>query len=523
MDFGQPKDSAKTSLFQDFFCIGNILETAIRYWRIVVIFTIIGLFTAFFITRYLIKPVYMAKSTIFAWQVSQGNERDQIASYGRMLAISSLLINDYQALLLSERVQDQVAAEVREFCGSGQEKGYWYKIGVDYQRDTRILTIKATSNLPKVAQFAANSTAKVFSETIRQVLELDNVQIIDAAKLPEKPINRSLRFNLMLGLVLGLMAGSGLALLLGLLDQTIKNPEQAGNYLKVPIMGVIPLIAGSGSKKLQNSFIFNLLDDPDQHELSEAFRLLRANLPYLVPDKSGQGRRAGHDFCRVLLVTSTIASEGKSNCVSSLAYLTAKAGKRVLLVDADLRRPTLHKVFDLPCGSGLVSYMAGECTLEEATVHSAAGIEGFDVIPSGPIPPNPSEILMSDATSQLLEEMRQRYDYIFIDTAPALFLADPMILMPLCDGVLFVVSCSNAKIGLIRKTIAQLSQISQLPLGAIVNRFDRSGPNGYYGTYRYKNYYRYYTDYMTPENPGAKAGYKNPVESASPESGKEQS
>ena len=130
---------------------------------------------------------------------------------------------------------------------------------------------------------------------------------------------------------------------------------------------------------------------------------------------------------------------------------------------------------------------------------------------------------MSDATSQLLEEMRQRYDYIFIDTAPALFLADPMILMPLCDGVLFVVSCSNAKIGLIRKTIAQLSQISQLPLGAIVNRFDRSGPNGYYGTYRYKNYYRYYTDYMTPENPGAKTGDRNPVESASPESGKEQS
>jgi len=116
------------------------------------------------------------------------------------------------------------------------------------------------------------------------------------------------------------------------------------------------------------------------------------------------------------------------------------------------------------------------------------------------VPPNPSELLMSERMPELIAELRKRYDYIFIDITPALFLSDPLIVEPMVDGVLFMVSCSQAKIGLIQRTLRQLQQVTTKPIGAVVNKFDRGevgNKYGYYGYYRYRNYYRYYRDYSS--------------------------
>ena len=146
-------------------------------------------------------------------------------------------------------------------------------------------------------------------------------------------------------------------------------------------------------------------------------------------------------------------------------------------------------------------------------------------MPCGPVPPNPSELLMSERMPELLSKLRQQYDYIFLDTTPALFLSDPLILGPMVDGVLFLVSCSQAKIGLIQRALRQLQQVSTKPIGMVVNKFDRGEVGnryGYYGYYRYHSYYRYYRDYAheddQPGNP-APAADANAQKDAKKENG----
>ncbi|MBQ4107568.1 MAG: CpsD/CapB family tyrosine-protein kinase, partial [Lentisphaeria bacterium] len=282
-----------------------------------------------------------------------------------------------------------------------------------------------------------------------------------------------------------LVAGFVLAMIFGMMDQTIKNPEQVDSFFDKSMLGVIPLV----KDKIPDEPLYSLLESKEHTDLAEAFRLARANLPYLCPDagKDGQG-------ARVFLFTSTAKSEGKSNCIASLAYLTASAGKKVLLIDSDLRRPMLGKIFDQSHSQhGIVTYLTGESSWDDALVRDVANLP-LDVLPcSKPLPPNPSEILMSNSFSEMIRRERANYDYIFIDGAPALFLADPLIVVPMADAVVFVIACSRAKIGLIRQTLRQIAQISEkTPIGLLVNRFDRSDISCKYGYYRYKDYDRYY-------------------------------
>ena len=447
---------------------------------------------SFIATRWLIRPVYVAQSSLYAWRNASGESRENANSIYRELALGLMLIKDYQVLMDSELVKDELFRKVRqEFAAShpGAETGggkLWYETEVEAQRDSRVLKITARARTPQLAQYVANETARIFSDTIQSVLQMDNVKIINYAKLPVHPSNLSLRRNLAIGLMVGVVVGVALALLRGFLDQTIKNPEQAKRYLDIPVMGVIPKSKLPGSR---GNFIRDALDGNALHELSEAYRLLRTNLQYFVPSSG--------DFSggRVYMFTSSIPHEGKSSTASSVAVLTARAGKKVLLIDADMRKPTLARIFNLRGGQGLVSVLTGIRKADEVIVHVE---KCLDVMPCGAVPPNPSELLMSERLPALVAELRDKYDYVFIDVTPALFLADPLIIEPLVDGVLFLIGCNQAEIGLIQRTLRQLQEASPRPIGAVVNKFDRDeigNKYGYYGYYRYRNYYRYYRDY----------------------------
>jgi len=487
MDFDQSAVQNENSFFQEFFCFQKIVETAIRYWRIVVICGLLGVLSAFLLTKYVITPKYVSSTTLYAWQVNQLNDRDVLSSYRSQLMLVNMLINDYQELMTSKLVQEKVQKSTMEYCAKHDLVFHPFSVEVDAKRDTRIITITVSSASPDVAQYAAKETAAVFGETIREVLRMDNVQVIDEAQLPSTPSQPSKKKNLVLGLIFGLICGGGIALLLGLLDQTIKNADQASSYLKKPVVGTIPLIYKVDAQ--MTAPLWTFLKKRKYYELGEAFRVLRANLPYLVPES---GKKPG---ARLLMITSALAGEGKSSCLSTLSVLIARTGKRVLLIDADLRRPTLHRIFDLPHNNGLVPYVAGVCSFDEAVCKGVGEEPLLDVMPCGPIPPNPSELLLSKAFSNLLEMVREKYDYVLVDTAPSLFLSDPMSILPFCDGVLFSVSCGLAKIGLLRKALAHVSQISQLPIGLVVNHYDR---HGQYGGLRYKSYYKNYSDYRSP-------------------------
>ena len=530
----QGNDSNQENILLNFFCFRNIFETAIRYWKLACVCAVLGIVVAFVSTKWFIKPVYVTSSTIYSGK-ENSSEASDITTAARELNLAMMLMNDYKAILDSNVVRDsladkvinefpqkikamdeenaralknfipdekrtapelpfQISAQAMDQAVNPNAKNLRYDINIEIRRDCRVLTITALAGSPELAQYVADETASIFSDKIRDILKMDNVKIIDRAKKPLASSNLRMRLNMVGGFLIGLVVGVGLAILRGFIDQTIKNPEQAKRYLNIPVMGVVPKCDMPESR---SNLISNILDGSGQSELTEAYRLLRTNLQYFVSARSGADGEG-----RIFMFTSSIPHEGKSSSISLVSALTARAGKKVLLIDADMHKPVIARIFNLRGSHGLVSVLTGAKRPEEVIF----GIEdNLYVMPCGPVPPNPSELLMSERMPELLSKLRQQYDYIFVDTTPALFLSDPLILEPMVDGVLFLVSCSHAKIGLIQRTLRQLQQVSTKPIGLVVNKFDRGEVGnryGYYGYYRYHSYYRYYRDYSHDESEG---------------------
>lgn len=488
MQKAQNIDQGQESILFNFFCFRNILETAIRYWKVALICALLGLGGAFVATKWLIAPVYTSQATVFSWRnESKDAQNDNSIVALRQLQMAQMLINDYKALLDSDRVKVELRRRIeKDFLEknpglSGGPKKLWYSTSIDTRRESRVLTIVSQARNPKLAQYVAEQTARIFEGAVKDIMQMDNVQIVDHARMPLAPTNKSMKRNLPLGFVVGLAFGIGLALLLGFIDQTIKNPEQAKRYFDIPIMGAIPK---NNMPERRSALIGEILDHAKSQEVIEAYRLLRTNLQYLAPKRSGD--KGGEVF----MFTSSIPHEGKSSSIALVSVLTARAGKKVLLIDADMHKPIQSRIFNLRSGAGFVSVLTGDKTVDEVVQHVE---ECLDVMPCGPIPPNPSELLMSERMPQLLKELRDKYDYIFVDITPALFLSDPLIVKPMVDGVLFMIGCSQTKIGMIQRTLRQLQQVSKTPIGLVVNKFDRKEAGNRYGYYGYYSYYSYYS------------------------------
>lgn len=218
-------------------------------------------------------------------------------------------------------------------------------------------------------------------------------------------------------------------------------------------------------------------DDPRSFA-AEAYRVLRTNLHYANPDNP----------LRRVMITSAGAGEGKSTTAGNLAVCLAQAERSVLLVDADLRRPVLHSIFKQPSTPGLSSYLAGDALPEAVVVKTS--IPNLSLVPCGPTPPNPSELLGSRRMNDFLQTMSERFDIVVLDTPPVLAVSDACVLVPAVDGVLLVVGSGVVVRPALKRAKEQLASVHARILGAVVNRFDATA-NGY-GKRYYDNYDSYY-------------------------------
>ncbi len=208
--------------------------------------------------------------------------------------------------------------------------------------------------------------------------------------------------------------------------------------------------------------------------ISEAYRVLRTNIQFSAIDQAMQ----------VITVTSAQPREGKTTTISNLAVAYAQDGKRVMLIDADLRKPTLHRVFARTNRKGLTNVLANISTLEDEM--QATDVDQLFLLTSGPMPPNPAEILATKRMGMLLDELRQQFDVILIDTPPALALTDAQVIASRSDGVLLVVSSGKTKRDLIRKCKANLEYVNANLLGVVLNNQNRREAESYYYYYQYK-------------------------------------
>lgn len=461
-----------------FFRIPNLISCTLRCWKLVAVFAVAGALAGYLATVIFVRPTYTSHVTVWIWRTKEAKGMARLRNNYLNLYFGNMLSNDYQMLLHSERVRDQVKEALTRQYGdkvwcrirgsrrTPQEKGGTLSHDASGRRSTRIITIYATARQPEIAQFVAQVTAESFAQVIREVIRFDNVQIIDSAERPVAPNSIRPVRNALRGGAAGIAAGWALAILFCLLNWTVRDPAHLAEQLHRNVLGAIPLTKPGSADELLGA----RLDDPDHGDLAEAFRMIRTNLPYLCPDAG----RAPGSSARVFLFTSTSRGEGKTECAAALARLTARAGKKVLLIDADLRRPVLRRRFGAPASvPGLAALLVGRENWEDAIVRGAEGTT-LDLLPgTEPPPPNPSEILLSKRLEELIRCVRAAYDAVFIDAPCARGMADPLTLAAFADAIVFVVACGQEKIGAIRQTLDCFDHISgKRGIGVIVNRVD---------------------------------------------------
>ena len=310
--------------------------------------------------------------------------------------------------------------------------------------------------------------------SITEGLNVTNIVVVDPARLPETPVRPQKARDILLALIIGLTLGIGLAFLLEYLDNTIKIPEEVEHYLKIPLLGLVGSFLTNSTDPKKNEIISHT--NP-KSTISEAYRTIRTNLLFSSPDNKKQ----------VLLVTSMLPFEGKTVLCSNLAITFAKMGKKVLLIDADMRKPRIHKVFNLARGKGLSAFLVGE----ESSI-GLTDIPGLKILTSGTLPPNPSELLSSKKMQDFIERAREQYDLIIFDSPPILSVSDSAILSTLADGVVVTIKASATPRPAIKQGLQQLSEVGGKVLGCVLNDVDFEKESYYHSPYRYHHYYYYH-------------------------------
>ena len=297
----------------------------------------------------------------------------------------------------------------------------------------------------------------------------NNITIIDRAQVPGGAYSPNGARNLAIGLFLGLLLGVALALLLEFLDDTIKTPEDVEQKLRLSVLGIIPRL---GAKQSVATAAQDL-----RSPFSEAYRSVRTALQFSTD----------HGVPRTLLLTSAGPGEGKSTSALSLARNFAQLGKRVLLIEADMRNPSLHRsLAATPTGKGLSSLLAGAATLQEVVVPS--GEAQLDVIFAGPLPPNPAELLSGTRLVSLLSIAGQHYDQVVIDGPPVMGIADGPLLANSADGTLLVVDSGSTKIGNAQAALKRLLVARAHVIGVLLTKYNpKTAGHGYH----YESYYAY--------------------------------
>lgn len=461
------------------------LKVLLKYWLMILAFIILGGLIGLAISNWLISPVYEARTSLFVG-MNQGDERRNVRDVQSALILGGQLVNDYKELITSRRIKNQVRDEI--INNNLLKTPLQYKTSVKVKRNTRIVEVCVLSHYPQTAQVVADVTAQAFEQLSKDIMRLQNVQIIDKAVYPEYYIYPKTKRNTVLGCFFGMLAALGVGCLLELLDRTVKNPEEAAERLKLPVLGTI-INLGGDSKKSKSDIEKGTGDrigiialDKKRSQEAESFRVLRTNLHYSIPER---------DKASIFMITSSMPGEGKTMIVSNLAVVTADSGKKVLVIDCDLRKPALHKVFKRDRSKGLVNYLAGEMEYDDIIIKHLLDLN-LDIIPSGPIPPNPTELLMSEKFKKLLERAADEYDYIFFDSPPCLNMADAAILGRLADRLLFTVSANKTRVDFVRRSIEQLKQIDINVAGIVLNRFSLKNSGYKYSQYGGGKYYYAY-------------------------------
>jgi len=386
--------------------------------------------------------------------------------------------NDYQTSVKREEMLQAALKQQTELANQLSENAIQYKV----------LKQEADSN----RQLYDGLLLKLKEGSLAAGLDSSNIRIVDVARVPLHPARPNIPLNLEFATLIGLVGGIAIAFTMEGIDTTVRTPDQAEDVSGLPILGVIPMQSAANAGVIRTAvglpkaaYRGNLRAEPmisflEPHsEVAEAYRALRTSI--LLSSVSHPPR--------TILVTSSVPQDGKTMTSVNAAIVLAQQGKRILLVDADLRRPSVHKIFGLGGKIGLSNILTGGAKISDAV--QATAQPNLFILPAGPVPPHPSELLSSSFMQELLKIFRDEYDHVIIDSPPVISVTDAVLLSVQADAVILIIRSGQTTNALVRRSRDLLLSVNANILGVVVNAADLTSPDYY--NYYYGSKYNYYT------------------------------
>ena len=479
----------------------TVKDVFLALWHsilLIIIASLIGMAAFGGFTYCFVNPEYTATAKLYVY--NEKND-DRYITTGD-LTVSKSLVDTYLIIIRSNPVLERVADTLRGTYPALTAKKINAMLAGSAINETEAFYISATSQNRQMAADLINEIVEIVPDEIIRIVKAASVEVIEEAKVPDMddyhwPIAR----NAFVGFAVGFILSCGYILLANSMDTTVYGRNEIINNFKIPVIGIIPPHEETVSKTkkrgknperrlnvLAHRFILN---ENTSFAVSEAYRMARTNIFYL-PTK---------DSCKKIVIASAVASEGKSTCGINISKILAQAGKKVLLIDADMRRPRIAQYLAIDKQEGLSEYLAGIC--DNADIVKNADL-GFDIIVSGNVSSSSAELLATPRVSTLLDECSKHYDYIMIDTPPVNVVTDATVLADKIDGYLLSVRAGFSNVDDIKQMVHSLEQVDAKILGIILENVDpktemygkysRYGKYGKYGRY-YKNYYSGYASY----------------------------
>ncbi|MGV0715789.1 polysaccharide biosynthesis tyrosine autokinase [Mycolicibacterium sp. XJ662] len=428
-------------------------------WVVVCSMIVLGLLGAVAVNL-LTTPLYEASTRLFvsttagtsASEIYQGNRfsQERVVSYTEILKGHTLAQRTIDKLDLDTSASDLQA-----------------RVEATSKPDTVLINVSVVDPSPVRARDIADALSDEFVAMVRELETPPDGTSPDArvvveqrASIPSEPVVPKSKRNIAIGPTLGLLAGIALAILLDLMDNTVKSRETIEDVSGVGLVGSIPF---DKDRRNEPAIFF----ENDNSAIAESFRKLRTNLKFLAVDNPP----------RVIVVTSALAGEGKSTTAVNIAFALAEDEHNVVIVDGDLRRPRLDKYLDLVGTVGFSSVLAGSVSLDD--VVQKTRFPGLSVVTSGPIPPNPSELLGSQAAKKALDELRVHFDYVVVDSPPLLAVTDAAVLATNADGVLMISRFGQTKRDQLAHAVENLKSVGATLLGAVLAMTPARGNSSY--------------------------------------------
>jgi capsular exopolysaccharide synthesis family protein len=392
--------------------------------------------------------------------------------------LAQSIVDSYRTALANEKYLEQAINEAKKEVNDIAEKSIQYNI-LKRQVDTD-------------KQLYEGLLTRMKEATVSAGVKASNIRIVDAAQVPKSPVKPRVALNLALGIILGAALGVGLALLQEYLDNTLKTADEVERLLRLPSLGLLPDCFSDGDGKASDKKLAVVSRPSDGAlapgvqtggEATEAYRTLRTSILL-----------SANPVPKMLLITSALPSEGKTTVTVNLGATLASLGSKVLIVDCDMRRPCCHQSTGVENKPGFVRCLTGQVEMTDAIL-PVPGVPNLSVIPCGPIPPNPAEVLSSPLTADLLRRLRSEFEYVLLDSPPLLTVSDSRILSTLTDAVVLVTRAYSTPYDLVRRARGLLYNAGARILGVALNSVDtyKQGGSGY-GPYRYGYGYGYGQD-----------------------------